>query len=67
MSNRINGTVKWFSGQKGYGFISDDNDADYFAHHTELPLDANPKQGDKVTFIPMEGAKGTKATEVKIV
>ena len=67
MANRTNGTVKWYSDKKGYGFISDDNGGDYFTHHTELPNEIIPEQGDKVSFIPMEGVKGAKATEVKML
>ena len=32
MANTVNGTVKWFSARRGYGFISDAEGVDYFAH-----------------------------------
>lgn len=69
MSNRINGTVKWFSEQKGYGFISNDDDNDYFAHISEIK-DTNVKTlgaGEEVSFETEESLKGTKAINIELV
>ncbi|HBA69818.1 MAG TPA: hypothetical protein DCZ40_10755 [Lachnospiraceae bacterium] len=36
MEKRVNGTVKWFSARKGYGFITDEEGGDYFAHFSQI-------------------------------
>ena len=36
MSETLQGTVKWFSAQKGYGFITGEDGIDYFAHFSEI-------------------------------
>ena len=66
--SRINGTVKWFSSEKGYGFITDEDSNDYFAHASEIQTDAEKtlNNGDEVTFESIEGTKGSKATKIKI-
>lgn len=49
----INGTVKWFSAEKGYGFIADDNGGeDVFVHFSAIIADGYKtlKEGQKVTF-----------------
>ena len=61
------GTVKWFSDQKGYGFIEQDNGEDIFVHHTEI-LGSGFKtlsEGDRVTFDVGEGKKGPAAQNVE--
>lgn len=56
--SRVRGKVKWFSAQKGYGFIRLDNDQEVFVHHTSIIADGfrSLEQGDEVSFI-MEEAK----------
>jgi CspA family cold shock protein len=46
------GTVKWFSDQKGYGFIEQDNGEDIFVHHSEIQGTGfkSLSEGDRVTF-----------------
>ena len=39
MSETLQGTVKWFSAQKGYGFITGEDGIDYFAHFSEIQMD----------------------------
>jgi cold shock protein len=60
------GTVKWFSDQKGYGFIEQDNGEDIFVHHTEIQASGfrTLAEGDRVTFDVGEGRKGPAAQNV---
>ena len=58
------GTVKFFNGSKGYGFIVDDETKkEYFVHVSGLIDDVN--EGDAVTFDLQEGRKGLNAVEVR--
>ncbi len=61
-----NGTVKWCSESKGFGFISQENGDDVFVHHTAIQGEGfkNLSQGEKVEFEVEEGQKGSKATKV---
>lgn len=60
------GTVKWFSNQKGYGFIEYDEGEDIFVHFTGIQMDGYRKldEGQKVEFRAVEGSRGLQATEV---
>jgi CspA family cold shock protein len=62
------GTVKWFNGEKGFGFIAqDDGGADVFVHYSEI--DGNGfrslDEGQRVSFTVGQGAKGPQATGVR--
>ena len=60
------GTVKWFSTQKGYGFITQDEGGDIFVHVTGLaPGTAGLDENQRVEFELSEGRKGPQATDVK--
>jgi cold shock protein len=61
------GTVKWFSTEKGYGFISpDDRSEDVFVHHTGIAGEGfkNLEEGEKVTYEATQGRKGPQAENV---
>ena len=66
MSERIVGTVKWFNGSKGYGFISRENGPDVFVHYSAIKADGyrNLMEGQKVEFTVEEGPKGLQAANV---
>jgi len=61
------GTVKWFSDQKGYGFISpDEGSGDLFVHHTSIVGNGfkSLEEGDKVSYEATQGKKGMQADNV---
>lgn len=65
-----NGTVKWFSKQKGYGFISPDGGGnEVFAHYSAIIGEGyrNLYEGDRVTFELVEKGKGPQAQQVQVV
>lgn len=62
------GTVKWFDGQKGYGFITrDDNGKDIFVHFSAIgdAFSKSLNDGDRVSFTIGEGRKGPAAENVR--
>jgi CspA family cold shock protein len=66
MSERITGTVKWFNGSKGYGFISQENGPDVFVHFSAIQSDGyrTLEEGQKVEFSIENGPKGLQAAKV---
>ena len=60
------GKVKWFSNQKGYGFITPESGADVFVHHTAIQGEGYKvlEEGQEVEFEIVKGPKGDQATNV---
>ena len=65
----MEGTVKWFSAKKGYGFIETKEGKDVFVHYSAISGEGykNIDKGDRVTFEIAEAAKGEQAQNVVIV
>ena len=63
-----NGTVKWFSNQKGFGFITPENGSgnDVFVHHTAIQGEGykSLNEGDPVSYDVVRGPKGDQASNV---
>jgi len=65
-----NGTVKWFSGEKGYGFITpDENGKDLFVHHSSVVGGGRGSlaEGARVSYDAEAGPKGPQAANVQQV
>ena len=60
------GTVKWFSNQKGYGFITPESGKDVFVHHSEIQGEGYKtiEEGQAVEFEIVSGPKGEQAKNV---
>ena len=60
------GKVKWFSNQKGYGFITTESGADVFVHHSVIQGEGYKalEEGQEVEFEVQKGPKGDQATNV---
>lgn len=64
------GTVKWFNGEKGFGFIAQDGGgSDVFVHYSEIDGDGfrSLDEGQRVEFTVGQGTKGPQATGVRVV
>jgi CspA family cold shock protein len=69
VSNVATGTVKWFNDAKGFGFIApDDKSPDLFVHYTSIQAEGfrSLTEGQRVTYVPVQGPKGLQATQVKV-
>ena len=65
----MNGIVKWFNSEKGFGFISVEGGDDVFAHFSAINLDGfkTLEEGQKVSFDIVEGARGPQAANITIL
>ncbi len=66
MSEREIGTVKWFNGSKGYGFIAREGGDDVFVHYSAIQMGGfrTLEEGQRVEFSVEQGNKGLQATNV---
>ncbi|MBO0438679.1 cold-shock protein [Vagococcus fluvialis] len=62
-----NGTVKWFNAEKGFGFITQEDGANVFAHFSAIQSDGfkTLDEGQAVTFEVEEGQRGLQATNIE--
>jgi len=67
MSNRENGTVKWFNDAKGFGFITRESGPDVFVHFRSIEGSGfkSLAEGQKVSFTVTQGPKGPQAEAVR--
>ena len=65
----MNGTVKWFNAEKGYGFIKDEEGKDIFVHFSSINSDGYKtlEEGQKVTYDLVESDRGPQAENVTVV
>jgi CspA family cold shock protein len=69
MSEKEQGTVKWFNGAKGYGFIERESGDDVFVHFSSIIGDGyrNLEEGQQVEFEVTQGQKGPQAENVSVI
>ena len=70
MSERISGSVKWFSNERGYGFVLVDDDPserEYFVHYSYIIMDnyKTLRAGQKVSFVLAETDRGIQAHDLQ--
>lgn len=65
----MNGTVKWFNSEKGFGFVTGDDGVDVFAHFSQINVDGfkTLEEGQQVTFDVTQGQKGPQAENITII
>ena len=63
----MEGTVKWFNKDKGYGFITDEEDRDIFVHYTQILMDGFRilEQGERVSFDVLHSERDPQAQNVR--
>lgn len=65
----MKGTVKWFSAEKGYGFIEKEDGGDVFVHFSAIQSDGFKilNEGQQVEFDVVSGARGDQAANVRVI
>jgi CspA family cold shock protein len=65
----MNGTVKWFNAEKGFGFITGEDGTDVFAHFSQIKTDGYKKleEGQKVSYDVVKGPKGPQAENITVI
>ncbi|WP_430460240.1 cold-shock protein [Thalassolituus sp. LLYu03] len=69
MSNKVQGTVKWFNEEKGFGFIEQASGPDVFAHYSAITSNGfkTLKEGQRVEFTVTQGKKGPQAENITAI
>jgi len=69
MSSQVEGTVKWFNDEKGFGFIEQEGGKDVFVHHSAIQSEGRRtlQDGQKVMMDVTDGQRGPQAENVNIV
>ncbi|MCD1146950.1 cold-shock protein [Peptoniphilus sp. KCTC 25270] len=65
----MNGKVKWFNAEKGFGFITTEEGNDVFAHFSQIQVDGYKtlEEGQEVSFEVVDGEKGQQAANITIL
>ena len=65
----MNGTVKWFNSEKGFGFITGEDGKDVFAHFSQINSEGYKtlEEGQKVSYDVVKGPKGPQAENITII
>jgi CspA family cold shock protein len=61
----MKGTVKWYNGMKGFGFITGEDGKETFVHRTSIPAEITLYEGDQVEYQIEDSERGTRATNLK--
>ncbi len=65
----MNGTVKWFNSEKGFGFITGEDGKDVFAHFSQIQSSGYKtlEEGQEVSFEITQGPKGPQAENIQVI